>query len=57
MFDNIDDLEHYFRFLDILDNSEFDSDLSDVENYHFYGNDGFTRMKPFYATRKAFFYF
>ncbi|KZS05449.1 Uncharacterized protein APZ42_031356 [Daphnia magna] len=29
MFDNIDDLEHYFRFLDILDNSEFDSDLSD----------------------------
>ena len=53
MFDEIEDLERFIRFLDSLDNTEFDSDLSDVENEEY--DDRYVRMKPFYETRKDIF--
>ena len=53
MFDEIEDLERHFNFLDRVDNADFDSDLSDIEIGD--EDDRFVRMKPFYEARKDIF--
>ena len=47
MFCEIEEFERNFRFLDSLDNAEFDSNLSDVDNEE--NNDRSFRMKRLFV--------